>query len=160
MPTVWIMVAVTFGSAPSNSVNRRMPRTLGSVLLLSAKAPRRTTLSVMFRLPRRGNFQPPPKQSRGAGFIGINEDQIKGSALFLGQKRKQFQRRTHSKLYQGGQMGSSKIGACDFCMMPIKLQADQAALGRQRARQPNGAISAQGPDLQDGTRAMNLGQEL
>src|SRR4051812_44384004 len=63
LPTVWIAVALTRGSAATRSMKRRMPLTLSSSLATSTTAPRRTTLSTMIIAPGRESFSAQVKYS-------------------------------------------------------------------------------------------------
>ena len=53
MPTVWIVVAVTRGSAATSSLKRRTPCTASSALSAWMTAPSRTTLSTTISDPGR-----------------------------------------------------------------------------------------------------------
>ena len=52
------------------------------------------------------------------------------------------------------------IGTCDAGVLRIGFQCDQAPVGRQSSRKPDGAVASESADLEDAASALRSSQEL
>ncbi len=52
--------------------------------------------------------------------------------------------------------GVADVGARDIGMLGIELERDEVPAGRQRPRQPDRAVAAEGANLENAPRALNL----
>ena len=69
-------VALTRGSSPDRSKNRRMPLAFASALFASITAPLRMTLSAMISVPARDNCKTSLEIIGVARFISVDKNQI------------------------------------------------------------------------------------
>ena len=98
-----------------------------------------------------------PAQVLGVGrLIGIDEDHVK-RALELS---KGVYRVAHNDRHEIGQTGEGDVVLRYPGVMIVGFQGDEPAIGRQGAGEPEGAVSAEGSDLENRAGLMNLGRRV
>jgi len=65
-----------------------------------------------------------------------------------------------AQIHSIGESGAGDVGAGDVGVLRVELQGDEAAAGRERPREPNGAVAAKGSHFQDGARMLQPRQHV
>ena len=119
----------------------------GSSLSGSTSAPSRTTLSPTIAVPGR-------ELERGAqvggvvGLVGVDEDQIERAGVLVDQCRQAVRGRPDPDLDAIGDPRASEVAPRHLGIAGVDLQRDEAPVVRERSREPDRAVAAQGADLQ------------
>src|SRR6185295_5192595 len=92
--------------------------------------------------------------------VRVDENQIERSAPLLRQLGQGFQRVTDPHLDNTLQTRVSNAGLRNFGVLRVNLEGYQASFRPERSRQPDGAVAAEGANLEDGASADHARQQV
>ena len=98
---------------------------------------------------RTREFQGPLKIGGIIFFVGVDEDQIKRFGMGRRDFGEDVQRPAHPEVNEVFETGGAEIFAGYLGVLGVVLEGNQASIGRKSARQPYGAVAAQGADFED-----------
>jgi hypothetical protein len=93
-------------------------------------------------------------------FIGVDKDQVERAAPLRREAGQRVQSGSQPQFDDIGQSGARDIGAGHSGVFRVGFESDQSAIGRQRAPQPDRAVTTKRADLQNGPRALNEGEQV
>src|SRR5262249_1048137 len=102
----------------------------------------------------------PPEVLRVVRLVGVDEDHVERPLAGGGDRGQRLQRGPDAYLGHLAQPGACQVGARHLGVTRVHLQRDQVAVRRQRTRQPDGAVSAERPDLEDAARSLTSRQHV
>ncbi len=93
--------------------------------------------------------------------VGVDEDEIECAAALRGNLRQRLKREANPQIHHGIQARARNIfpRATSACLR-VGFERDQAAIGGQRPREPDGAVAAERSDFQNSARALEARQQL
>ena len=86
---------------------------------------------------------------RRVALVGVDEDEVEGLAARFPERRKAVERGADADLDLGVQPGARDVAPSHLCVVGVELEADQAAIVRERSRHPDRAVPAERADLED-----------
>ena len=81
--------------------------------------------------------------------VGVDEDEIERLAVLGLELRETVERRADADLHPAVQSGTRDVGSRHLGVVLIELEADETPIVGQGATHPDGAVSAEGADLED-----------
>ena len=97
---------------------------------------------------------------RVAGFVGVDEDEVEGRGVLgveLGEGRECG---AEAELDGVGEAGVGDVGEGYLGVLGVEFEGDELAAGWERAGEADGAVAAEGSDLEDAVGALGFGEEL
>ena len=107
-----------------------------------------------------GELESPGKVVGVAGLVGVDEDEVEGFDVLGVKLGEGLEGGAEAKLYGVGEAGVGDVGEGDFGVFGIEFEGDEVAAGREGAGEADGAVAAEGADLEDAVGALHLGEEL
>jgi hypothetical protein len=95
-----------------------------------------------------------------AVFVGVEEDEVEGFGLLGVQLGEGVERGAEAELDGVGEAGVGDVGESDLGVMGIELEGDELAAGGKGSGEVDGAVAAEGSDLEDAVGALGFGEEL
>ncbi len=97
---------------------------------------------------------------RVVGLVGVDEDEVEGVGLLGDKLGERIESGPDANLNGFGQACAVDVGLCYGGVAGVELQGNQVSVGRQGAGQPDGAVAAEGADLEDAACAFELREKL
>ena len=92
--------------------------------------------------------------------VGVDEDQIERLGLLGRQRRQQIERLADPHLHDVVEVRARQVRARHLGVLGLELERHEASAQRQRASEPDRAVAAERPDLEDAARALRAREEM
>ena len=109
---------------------------------------------------RSRQFQRPFEIFGIVGLVGVDEDEIERTDFVRLDRWQCFERFAESYFRDAREPGTIDVFARDLCVKRVGFERDQAALGRQSARQPDRAVAAKRSNFENAPCADHAGQHV
>jgi hypothetical protein len=86
--------------------------------------------------------------------VGVDEEEIERSPAFAGDLRQRVERGPDAHFDDGGEIRAGQVRARDLGVLRVGLEGDDFAAWGERPRQPDRAVTAERPNLEDRPRAV------